>query len=292
MHKNKYLAAVSGGPDSIALLNKYHKKIYGVCHINYHYRDTSDFDQSIVKQYCDRYKIKSFILNIDKKIYSTNRIKNFENWARIKRYDFFLKIANKTGIKQILMGHNADDFVETYYMQKQKGTQLLFYGIKKENYYKDLRIYRPFIKIRKTELEKYCNKHHIEYAIDITNSDPKFLRNKFRKIISKMNNKQFYKVYNDICKINKSKNKLLKKTNKLYCEWTKQNYDLIFFKNQENKIQIHLIYKFLINFSPWRISMNKINEIIRFFLSNKGNTYYRLNQKLKIYKKQNKIKFV
>jgi len=36
MLKNKYLAAVSGGPDSMALLSKYHKEIYGVCHVNYH----------------------------------------------------------------------------------------------------------------------------------------------------------------------------------------------------------------------------------------------------------------
>ncbi len=292
MLKNKYLAAVSGGPDSMALLNQYHKRIYGVCHINYHYRDTSDFDQSIVRQYCGKFKIKLFALNINKKIYSSNKIKNFESWARIKRYEFFLKVANKTGIKQILMGHNADDFVESYYMQKQKKSQLLFYGIKKENYYKDLKIYRPFITIRKSELEKYCKKHHIKYSIDITNNDPKFLRNKFRKTISKMTNKQFYKVYDDISKINKSKSKLLEKTNKLYITWAEQNYDLNFFKNQENKIQIHLVYKLLINFSPWRISKNKINEIINFLLSNKGNTYYRLNQKLKIYKKQNKIKFV
>ena len=88
------------------------------------------------------------------------------------------------------MGHNADDFVESYYMQKQKKSQLLFYGIKKENFYYDLRIFRPFIEIRKVELENYCNKHHIEYAIDVTNEDVKFLRNKIRKEVSRLDDKK------------------------------------------------------------------------------------------------------
>ena len=37
----------------------------------------------------------------------------------------------------MLMGHNADDFVEYYFMQKSKKSKPLFYGIKKENYYHD-----------------------------------------------------------------------------------------------------------------------------------------------------------
>ena len=105
------------------------------------------------------------------------------------------------------MGHNADDSVESYYMQKQKNSQLLFYGIKKQNYYHDLKIIRPFIKVRKITLENYCKKHHIKYAIDITNADPKFLRNKIRQQVSQLNNKEFYKIYQQINRINKSKQK-------------------------------------------------------------------------------------
>ena len=292
MLKNKYLAAVSGGPDSMALLTKYHNKIYGVCHVNYHYRDTSNYDQSIVEKYCQQYGIKFYLLNIDKKIYKTKQVKNFESWARIKRYEFFVSIAKKTNINQMLMGHNADDFVESYYMQKQKNSQLLFYGIKKQNYYEDLKIVRPFIKVRKITLENYCKKYHIEYAIDITNADPKFLRNKIRQQVSQLNNKEFYKIYQQINKINKSKQKFSLKAIESYKKWEKFNYDLIFFKKLNKKIQIQLVYQLLINISPKRISTNKINEIVNFFVSNKGNIYYRVNQNLKIYKKQNKIQFV
>ena len=292
MLKNKYLAAVSGGPDSMALLNKYHSKIHGVCHVNYHYRDTSDYDQSIVEEYCQQHGIKFYLLNVDKKIYRTKQVKNFESWARNKRYEFFLSIAKKTNINKILMGHNADDSVESYYMQKQKNSQLLFYGIKKQNYYHDLKIIRPFIKVRKITLENYCKKHHIKYAIDITNADPKFLRNKIRQQVSQLNNKEFYKIYQQINRINKSKQKFSIQAVKSYKKWEKLDYNLVFFKNLSKKIQIQLAYKLLINISPKRISSNKINEIVSFLVSNKGNIYYRVNQNLKIYKKQNKIQFI
>lgn len=293
MLKNyKYLAAVSGGPDSMALLTKYHNKISGVCHVNYHYRDTSDYDQSIVEKYCQQYRIKFYLLNIDKKVYKTKQVKNFENWARIKRYEFFLSIAKKTNVNQMLTGHNADDFIESYYMQKQKNSQLLFYGIKKQNYYHDLKIVRPFIKIRKATLENYCKKHHIKYAIDITNTDSKFLRNKIRKQVSQLNNKEFYKIYRQVNKINKSKQKFSLKAVEFYKKWEKFNFDLIFFKKLNWSIQVQLVYQLLINISPNRISSNKINEIINFLISKKGNIYYRVNQNLKIYKKQNKIQFI
>ena len=103
----------------------------------------------------------------------------------------------------MLMGHNADDFVEYYFMQKSKKSKPLFYGIKKENYYHDLKIVRPLINIRKKELENYCKKNNIEYAIDITNDDPKYLRNKIRKSTSVLADEDFFKLYREIELINK-----------------------------------------------------------------------------------------
>ena len=291
MLKNKYLAAVSGGPDSMALLSQFKNDIIGVCHVNYHYRDTSDYDQSIVEKYCKKYNIKLYVLNINSSVYSTGKVKNFENWARIQRYTFFLKTANKTGIKQMLMGHNADDFVEYYFMQKSKKSKPLFYGIKKENYYHDLKIVRPLINIRKKELENYCKKNNIEYAIDITNDDPKYLRNKIRKSTSVLTDEDFFKLYREIELINKKNFKLSEDVLKVYKIWTNKNYDLKYFKSLFEELKIEVVYQLLINYSPNRISMHKIKEIIKFFCANKGNTYYRLNNNLKIYKKENKIVF-
>jgi tRNA(Ile)-lysidine synthase TilS/MesJ len=76
---DKLVLAVSGGPDSMALLSQFHNDIVGVCHVNYHYRDTSDYDQSIVEKYCKIYGIKLYVLNIDSSVYTTGEVKNFEN---------------------------------------------------------------------------------------------------------------------------------------------------------------------------------------------------------------------
>jgi tRNA(Ile)-lysidine synthase len=132
----KYLAAVSGGPDSMAMLSKYKRKIYVVCHVNYHKRDSSIRDENIVKKFCSENKIKCEVLNVTKKIYHSYKEKNFEHLARNIRYDFFCEIGKKYNIDKLLVAHNEDDFLETALMQKNKKSKTLFLGIKKNSNYK------------------------------------------------------------------------------------------------------------------------------------------------------------
>ena len=48
----KYVVGVSGGPDSMCLLDKYKDKVVAVCHVNYQMRDSAKRDELIVKQFC------------------------------------------------------------------------------------------------------------------------------------------------------------------------------------------------------------------------------------------------
>ncbi|MDR0545800.1 MAG: tRNA(Ile)-lysidine synthetase, partial [Mycoplasmataceae bacterium] len=93
----KYLAAVSGGPDSMYMLAKYAKQIKVVCHINYHLREESNNDQNIVKQYCLKNKIDFCCLNVTKSIYQKYQklSNNKQTIYRLIRYDFFAKVAKK-----------------------------------------------------------------------------------------------------------------------------------------------------------------------------------------------------
>ena len=140
-------------------------------------------------------------------------------------------------------------------------------------------------------MENYCKTNKIEYAIDITNDDPKYLRNKIRKSTSVLSDKEFFKLYHDIDEINKKNFMLSQDVSKAYQTWTDRNYDLKYFKSLSDELKVEVVYQLLINYSPKRISMRKINEIVKFFNANKGNTYYRLNGNLQIYKKENKIIF-
>jgi tRNA(Ile)-lysidine synthase len=68
------LLAVSGGPDSMALLNDYHKSTNVIVgHVNYKKRSDSDVDQKIVEDFCKKYDIKLEVL-----VVKTQEVGNFQ----------------------------------------------------------------------------------------------------------------------------------------------------------------------------------------------------------------------
>ena len=77
--KGNYIAAVSGGPDSMALLDIYKKNIKCVCHVNYNFRKDSSKDACIVRKYCHKNQIKLFIKTIKPSTYIDKPFKNFED---------------------------------------------------------------------------------------------------------------------------------------------------------------------------------------------------------------------
>jgi tRNA(Ile)-lysidine synthase len=183
----RYIAAVSGGPDSMALLNKFKKNIAVVCHINYNKRNSADRDMKIVKEYCKKNHITCEILNCDKQVYSKykNVSNNFQTVARIIRYDFFLKVAKQNQIFDLYVAHNFNDFLETAFMQRKKNSKALFYGIKKNSAYGGvLKIHRPLIGVPKSKLEEYCLKSGVDFGIDESNFTNAYQRNITRKIIN------------------------------------------------------------------------------------------------------------
>ncbi|GHU31987.1 hypothetical protein FACS1894166_04450 [Bacilli bacterium] len=186
MQDVKYLAAVSGGPDSMALLNMYRKQIKMVCHVNYHRRPTANRDANIVKNYCKAHKIPCSVLNVTSAMYKKydNLSHNFQTMARLIRYDFFKTISKKTKISTILIAHNKDDFLETALMQKEKESAALFYGINELAQFGGLKVYRPLLSIRKPDLKAFCDIMEIPYGIDETNENDKYARNKIRKEIN------------------------------------------------------------------------------------------------------------
>jgi tRNA(Ile)-lysidine synthase len=214
----KYLIAVSGGPDSMALLNMYVDKIQLVCHINYNHRPTANRDENIVKEYCNAHKLNFSVLNVTKAIYSRyhKNDNNFQTAARKIRYDFFLKCAKEYNNYDILIAHNYDDFLETAVMQMKKSSKALYYGIKKNSFYKGLNIFRPLINERKAELEEYCIKNNISYGIDESNLTDIYERNRIRKEIQKMSKQQFISLTKKINLYNKKNTSLSKKIESLY----------------------------------------------------------------------------
>ena len=287
--KNSYLAGISGGPDSMALLHKYKDVIKVVCHVNYHKRKNSDFDMQIVQQYCQKNNIIFECLHVSKDDYEKATEKNFQTLARDFRYNFFVKIASKYQIFNLLIAHQFDDFLETAIMQQNKKSMNFYYGIKKINHYKNLIIYRPLIKKTKNALEKYCKKNNIDYAIDWTNATDMYDRNKVRKILSSYSFIRKKIIFWKFVIRNFFQHFHEKKILKIFNKWKKQNFNLDFFKkNKQNKLN-NLIYLFLKEKKIRNINLGKIINVKNFIFSQKNMKFNRLEKNIFLMKKYNSL---
>lgn len=282
----KYLAAVSGGPDSMCMLFALKHKISGVCHVNYQKRKTANRDMLIVKNFCYKNKIPLYCLKVTKKILSkyTKYNSNFQNAARAIRYDFFVKCANKAKNHFFLMAHNKDDFLETALMQKHRHSQSLFFGIKDVNTYKDIYILRPLLKHWKSSIISYCHGMKINYGIDETNNEPIYERNKIRKDIQKWSILKKTNEYRKIINYNKSHKALSVKVDSLFNNWFRTGFNVSYFRNIDYKISKYLIYEFLITNNILNISSSKIQNVIQFITSNKNNKKLRLGNDIYLHK--------
>lgn len=89
-----------------------------------------------------------------------------EHW-RIERYAFFRSFPN------VVTCHHLDDVVETWVMSG-------CFGQPKTIPYRNKNVIRPFLYVKKSEIESYCRRHGVTYIQDETNYDVKYSRNRIR----------------------------------------------------------------------------------------------------------------
>ncbi len=277
----EYIIAVSAGPDSMALLNKYKKHIKVVCHVNYHDREDTDNDQMILENYCIKHNLKLVVFDTEKDDVSEYfNDKNPQTFYRKIRYDFFNKIANQEKVYDCLIGHHKDDFIETAMMAIQEKKDRFYLGIRKKSNYKDLILHRPLLKYWKDELEDYCKKNKIEYAVDYSNFSSIYKRNDVRKDFKLKTIKEKKQFYRKIQLINLKNYFFCKKSESLYKKWKLNNYNRNTILKLEDKYNVSLIYLLLSELSI-NVSKNKISEIIKFIKSfNGSNKRYRVKENL------------
>ncbi|KEZ24001.1 tRNA lysidine(34) synthetase TilS [Ureaplasma diversum] len=269
----KVVAAVSGGPDSMAMLDLYKKHIKVVCHINYNKRADSFKDSEVVKAFCHKHNIALEILNVDQSVYEKyDQIKNFQAQARAIRYDFFKEIAIKYNLKTLYVAHNLDDWVETAYMQKARSSKALYYGIRDTTVINQLIIKRPVINYRKSTLLRHCQTNNIPFVIDETNEMDIYERNTVRKTIATWSSQQFEDFYKQIKKYNKANKWLDENVQIAWIDFLKAKFDYSYFHLQSDAIQYHLIFRMLNHFEIKRVSEAKINAILDFLRNKNSNS--------------------
>ena len=125
--KSEYVvAAISGGPDSMFLLEvlkKFNFKIV-VCHVHHNHRIESDNEALMVEEYCKKNNRIFEFMKIEK--YTDDTFTEVE--AREKRYKFFDEIVKKYNSDILFTAHHGDDLVETVLMRLTRGSSLKGYA--------------------------------------------------------------------------------------------------------------------------------------------------------------------
>jgi len=178
------LVAVSGGPDSVALLSLLHRLAPSwrltltAVHCNYGLRGAeSDGDESFIKTFC-RERQLSLVIHRPKLV-KRRQCSSLQATARDTRYDFMKLLAHEVGADRIAVGHTANDQAETVLMWLLRGAGMA--GLAGMPYVREDRIIRPLLAATRAEVVAYLDREGLTYRCDSSNEKPLYHRNRIRK---------------------------------------------------------------------------------------------------------------
>lgn len=216
---DKIVLGVSGGPDSICMLDFFCNIIKEskeginlkennskgvspwqkiakrgvpmaivVAHVNHMIREEASEDEEYVRQYCEKNGIEFFSKSIDVKSLANNNKIGTEEAGRKARYDFFDEVMKMTNSNKVAIAHNKNDKIETIIMHVLRGSGINgLIGIEPK---RDIYI-RPLIECERYEIEKYCEERQLNPRIDKTNFENVYTRNKIRNVAIPYIQKEF-----------------------------------------------------------------------------------------------------
>ena len=177
------LLAISGGADSVAMLDLFAKAEYNfaIAHANFHLRgDDSNRDEAFVRSLAKKYGVDIFVKSFDTKSYAAEKHISIEMAARELRYAEFERIMNQHGFDSTAVAHHIDDAIETFMLNLLRGSGISgLTGMHPKNG----RIIRPMLCFTRQEIEDYIKNNGLEYVTDVTNFENEFSRNKIRNCV-------------------------------------------------------------------------------------------------------------
>ena len=187
----KVLLAVSGGIDSMVLLQLFEKTgfDYGIVHCNFQLRgDESDLDEEFVKTQVLIHGVPAYFETFETKEHADINGVSIEMAARELRYGFFEKVRIENGFDFIATAHHQDDLIETFFLNLSRKTGIKgLTGIKE----KAGEIIRPLLFASRGDIENYAHENYIEFREDSSNSEVvfqrNFLRHKILPLFSELN---------------------------------------------------------------------------------------------------------
>ncbi len=188
---DRVVIGVSGGPDSLCLLDSLHHLGYPlICaHLDHGLRPESSDEAAYAKSIAQSYNLPFELEKQDVTLKAGAGV-SLEEAARLARYDFLVRVARKNDVHVIATGHTADDQVETVLMHFLRGTGpsglrgMLpdtpldsWVGIADAQ---GIRLIRPLLSLNRDQTEGHCQAVGLAPVIDSSNMDHTFFRNRIR----------------------------------------------------------------------------------------------------------------
>ena len=183
---SSFAVAVSGGPDSMALV--FLSKLYAIKNglnpkfyiVNHNLRKNSTSEADLVQKVLRKFFINAKVLNwVGKKPNS-----NIQSISRDKRFKLLFKECKNYKISNILLGHHIDDLYENFFIRILRGSGLKgLISLGKKTTINNLNVLRPLLDISKNELEFISTNTFNFFVKDPSNYNDKFQRIKIRKLI-------------------------------------------------------------------------------------------------------------
>ncbi|UOQ44659.1 tRNA lysidine(34) synthetase TilS [Halobacillus salinarum] len=201
--KSTVVVAVSGGPDSMALLHYFLQKKEQwqlsiiAASVDHGLRgEHSLADLNYVKKTAEQWNINFFGTSVDVQSYKQQQGVGTQEAARVLRYQYFHQVMTEVNADVLAFAHHGDDQAETLFMQMVRSARPeAVQGMPIKRPFGTGSIIRPFLCVAKQELLHYCEQHQIGFKLDASNEETNYTRNAFRKHIMPLLKEQNPKIH-------------------------------------------------------------------------------------------------
>ncbi|BDS08533.1 hypothetical protein NT6N_35730 [Oceaniferula spumae] len=185
--RRRYLLAISGGRDSVALLHALFDHGYSnlvLCHLNHALRGAeSGKDAAFVRRLAKKFGLPCEIKRVDVGKIAVQKGESIELAARNARHEFFAECAKSYRCPRVLLAHHADDQAETIMFNLLRGSSGLK-GMQLRSEHRvegrKLEFIRPLLETPRNEIDAYLASSGIRYREDASNAEAFAVRNRLR----------------------------------------------------------------------------------------------------------------
>lgn len=284
--KKLYILAISGGIDSMVLLDLFMKGSYNfvVVHFNHQKRMDSNLDHELIQSICKLHDVSYHYIKLNIKN------GNFQEQARQIRYQHLQEVAKNHHTNHIVTAHHLDDLAETVLMKLMRGSNLLGYSGMRDVFLMDgFYYYKPLLHVSKEEIYNYAADNQVDFLEDSSNQGDDYLRNRIRHhIIPKLKEER-----NFLTQIKKYSDQLyttfdyVRKSSLAFLDG-KNNFKLDRFISLHEAVKKDVISYLLETYSIYK-STEKIDNIIKQISSKKPHIEIKLDKEYDLLKTYNDV---